>query len=230
MSLSAQAITVVAPNQQSNTGLSTGLNDADRTYQMQFGSNLLTGINVGDSITGLTFRISSNQVTPSSPASSFTDYEIYLAEAANAISSMSNTFANNMINSVQVRDGGLSFDEGDFQGGALNPNTNPFGPVINFSTPYTYLGGDLVVLISHTPGSATIGFLDALTTSAPGYGTDFQAFSAGSFGATTGSQQAMTITQFTVAQAQPIPEPVTILGTLASLGFGFVFKKKQSSK
>ncbi|MBL1211526.1 PEP-CTERM sorting domain-containing protein [Geminocystis sp. GBBB08] len=222
---SVNALTVTTPNLQSTTGNNTALSISNRTYQMQYGASLLTGINIGDVITGLTFRISSNLLNSNSLAASFTDYEIYLSQAVNTIANMSTTFANNQSNSVQVRDGALSFNANDFQGGALNPSTNPFGPVISFDNPYTYQGGDLVVLIQHTPSSSNIGFLDALNTSTPGYGTDFRAFTGNSFGATTGTQASITITQFTV-EPQAVPEPLTILGTLASLGFGIVFKKK----
>ena len=57
------AATVVAPNQTANAGISTALNNGNRTYLMQYGASLLSGINVGDQITGLTFRISSGRQT-----------------------------------------------------------------------------------------------------------------------------------------------------------------------
>jgi hypothetical protein len=224
---SAYGITVVAPNQQSNQELSTALNNSDRTYQMQYGASLLTGINIGDQITGLTFRIASDSSRPSSPATTFADYEIYLGQAVNSVANMSATFADNMSNSSQVRDGALSFTAGAFQGGAVNPTTNPFGPVISFDTPYTYQGGDLVVLINHTPGSSSVGFLDSLNTSASGYGTNYRAFVQTTFGATTGSPISMTITQFSVESPTAVPEPVTILGTLLAGGIGVAFKKKK---
>ncbi|MBL1209386.1 PEP-CTERM sorting domain-containing protein [Geminocystis sp. GBBB08] len=202
------------------------MSDLNRAYQMQYGASLLTGINIGDQITGLTFRIASNSSRSSSPATTFADYEIYLAQAVNSVANMSTTFASNMSNTSQVRDGGLSFSAGAFQGGAVNPTTNPFGPVINFDTPYTYQGGDLVVLIRHTAGSSDVGFLYSLSTTASGYGTDYRAFFGTSFGATTGSQNSLHITQFSVTPTA-VPEPVTILGTLLAGGIGMAFKKKK---
>ena len=190
------AATVVAPNQTANAGISTALNNGNRTYLMQYGASLLSGINVGDQITGLTFRISSGQSNPSSPATSFTNWDLTLAQAANPISSLSTTFASNLTNPVLVRSGALAFAAGAFPGGAVNPTTNPFGPVINFTTPYTYQGGDLVVLISHTGGTNAVGFLDALNIGAPGYDSVFRALSANLFNAAiaTTSYQSFTIT------------------------------------
>ena len=224
------AATVVAPNQTANAGISTALNNGNRTYLMQYGASLLSGINVGDQITGLTFRISSGQSNPSSPAASFTNWDLTLAQAANPISSLSTTFANNLTNPVLVRSGALSFAAGAFPGGAVNPTTNPFGPVINFTKPYTYQGGDLVVLISHTAGTDSIGFLDALSSTSL-----FRALSANSFNATSGSNQAVTITQFTTSPALPpatTPEPSALvgLGVIVALGAGFKHRHTPADK
>jgi hypothetical protein len=199
---------------------------------LQYGSSLLTGINVGDQISGLTFRIVSDTVRNSSPASTFTNWDLTLAQAVNTVPNMSTTFADNMLNPVQVRNGSLSFSAGAFQGGAVNPTTNPFGPVITFSTPYTYQGGDLVVLISHTPGSLSIGGLDALSTSSSGYGTDYRAFTANSFNGISGLQISMTITQFTTAPATPVPfefSPALGLGVLGGLFAVKKFVKRKKS-
>ncbi|WP_260442118.1 PEP-CTERM sorting domain-containing protein [Microcystis aeruginosa] len=231
------AATVVAPNQTSNAGLSTALIDGNRTYLMQYGASLLSGINVGDQITGLTFRLSSSgtgsSVPPSSPATSFTNWDLTLAQAANPISSLSTTFASNLTNPVLVRSGALAFAAGAFPGGAVNPTTNPFGPVINFTTPYTYQGGDLVVLISHTGGTNAVGFLDALNIGAPGYDSVFRALSANLFNAAiaTTSYQSFTITQFTTSPALPpatTPEPSALVGLGAVVGLGASFKRRRA--
>jgi hypothetical protein len=52
------------------------------------------------------------------------------------------------------------------------------------------------MLFSHTgsDSSATI-FLDAITTAAPGYGSEFRGFSANAFGAASGSTAALVIVQ-----------------------------------
>jgi hypothetical protein len=225
------AATVVAPDQTSNNGTNTALRDRNRTYLIQYGASLLTGINIGDQITGLTFRIGSDSADLSSPAASFTNWDLTLAQAANPISGLSTTFADNLTNPVLVRSGALSFAAGAFPGGALNPTTNPFGPVINFTTPYTYQGGDLVALISHTAGTDTIGFLDSLDVSAPGYGSLFGALSATSFNATSGDEASVTITQFTTSPALPpatTPEPSALVGLGAVIALGFGLKRRHA--
>lgn len=222
------AATVVAPNQTSTGGTNTVLRDLDRTYLIQYGASLLSGINIGDQITGLSFRIGSASAQPSSPAASFTNWDLTLAQATNPISGLSTTFANNLTNPVQVRSGALSFSAGAFQGGAVNPTTNPFGPVINFTTPYTYQGGDLVVLISHTAGTNTVGFLDSLNTGAPGYGSLFRALTANSFNATSGDNASVTITQFTTSPAAQTPEPSALVGLGAIVALGLGLKRRHA--
>jgi hypothetical protein len=213
----------------STGGFNPALNDGNRTYQMQFGASYLGGISVGDKITGISFRIASNSQEPDSPASSFTNWDLTLAQAANSVSTMSTTFANNMSDPELVRSGALSFAAGAFQGGAVNPNTNPFGPVIAFSTPYTYRGGDLVVLISHTAGTSTVGFLDSLNSSSPAYGSGYRALRTSAYGATTAttSDATLTITQFTIESGSPVvPEPsMMVIASVLGIG-GYVGKRR----
>jgi hypothetical protein len=223
------AVVTVPDGITTNGGTNTALNASDRTYQMQFGASYLGGISVGDKITGISFRIGSNVERPGSPASSFTNWDLTLAQAANSVSTMSTTFANNMSDPELVRSGALSFAAGAFQGGAVNPNTNPFGPVIAFSTPYTYRGGDLVVLISHTPGTDSVGFLDSLDATSPGYGSGYRALSASVYGATTATNTdaSLTITQFTIESGSPVvPEPsMMVIASVLGIG-GYVGKRR----
>lgn len=223
------AVVTVPDGITSTSGTNTALSASDRTYQMQFGASYLGGISVGDKITGISFRISSDDVYSDSPASSFTNWDLTLAQAANSVSTMSTTFANNMSDPTLVRSGALSFTAGEFQGGAVNPNTNPFGPVIAFSTPYTYQGGDLVVLISHTAGTSTVGFLDSLNSSSPVYGSGYRALSANDYGATTAtnSTPSLTITQFTIESGSPVvPEPsMMVIASVLGIG-GYVGKRR----
>jgi hypothetical protein len=190
----------VAPDNFTATSGTTGVNTllrnngGPRTYQMQFSPVALGGLPVGAKITELRFRLSTNMAA-AFPANVITwsDYEVTLAQAANAISGMSTNFASNMRSPVVVKLGPLSIGGGSFTAGG---NPNAFSPFVVFDSPYVYQGGDLVMLFRHTGSdSANTAFLDAVSSSTPGYGTDFRAFSANSFTASSGTQASLTIAQ-----------------------------------
>jgi hypothetical protein len=218
---------VVAPGSYTTTfgpsGLNTLLRNSGfpRTYQMQFSSAALAGLPVGARITELRFRLNTNTVPMSAfPTNTVTwsDYEVTLAQAANPISGMSATFGLNMRSPVLVKNGALSLSANSF---TTSAGLNPFGSLVVFDTPYVYQGGDLVMLFSHTGSdSASSAYLDDLTTATPGYGTDFQAFSATSFGAASGTQTAVNIAQivFTYSPGQIISSSGTNVVVVGSGG------------
>lgn len=166
-----------------------------RTYQMQFTSSALGGLPVGARITALGFRLYTN-TTVSFPGitTSWSQYQVTLAQAANPISTMSTTFQANMLNPVLVKSGALSISPNQF---TANGNPYPFGTLVVFDTPYVYQGGDLVMYFTHSgsDSSSAPAFLDAATNGTPGYGTSFRALSATTFGATTGAAASVTIAQ-----------------------------------
>ena len=203
--------TNVAPVSYTATPGTTGLNTLlrnsgnPRTYQMQFSAAALAGLPVGAKITELRFRLQNIPVAafPTNNVN-WSDYEVTLAQAAYPISSMSTYFTSNMRSPVSVKSGALSLTANTFTAGA---SPNGFGSFIVFDRPYVYQGGDLVMHFSH-PGSdsATTAYLDALTTTTTGYGTDFRALSASSYAANTGAAASATIVQivFTYSPGQTI--------------------------
>ncbi len=220
--------TAVAPAIYAATSGTGGLNtllrntNAPRTYQMQFSAAALGGLPVGARITELRFRLTSTAVAafPSNTVT-WSDYDVTLAQAANPIAGMSTTFALNMRSPALVKSGALSLSANTFTASA---DPNAFASLVVFDTPYVYQGGDLVMLFSH-PGSdsTNTAFLDDLSVSTPGYGTDFRAFSANSFNATVGSQAAVTIAQivFTFSPGVTILHDggnVVVVGTGGSPG------------
>ena len=68
-----------------------------------------------------------------------------------------------MTNPVLVRDGAYSLVTGSYPGGAT---PNAWGATIEFTTAYSYQGGDLVILLSHPGFSGWSGTLDAVTSNA----------------------------------------------------------------
>ncbi|MCC5785064.1 MAG: dockerin type I repeat-containing protein [Phycisphaerales bacterium] len=201
-SASAQSFAVV-PEARANERGTSGLNTLTRndgfprTYQQQFVEAELAaqGLMPGMTITGVTWRTSivgSNPPTwPPAGGATWSDYQITLAEAANPISAMSTTFADNMLNPVLVRSGELTIPEGAFASpDPAAPAPNPWGHEVTFD-PYIYQGGDLVILYSH-PGSdiTTNVFLDVVVSN-DAWG---RAASASSFLATSGTSISANFT------------------------------------
>jgi hypothetical protein len=200
----------VAPGNFTDTSGTTGVNTllrnkgGPRAYQMQFSPTALERLPVGARITELRFRLSTNNPPFPTDVTTWANYEVTLAQAANTISGMSTNFASNMLSPVIVKGGPLGIGASSFTGGG---NPNAFSSFVIFDTPYVYQGGDLVMLFRHTGSDSTsTAFLDAASTSGPGYGTDFRAFSANSFSAASGAQASVTIAQivFTYSIAETI--------------------------
>lgn len=188
--------TIVLPSGFSSTaGGSTftgPLSTAGRSYQLVIDSSLLTTL-IGSQITGLTFRSSASASTtwPTSQVT-VTDYDIYMGPAV-PIASGSTTFANNQTGTqTQVRSGGLTLAAGAFPAGG----TSSWGPVITFTSPYTYNGGNLNILIRQS-GAGSNRAVDAVGTSVSGYGTLFRAAWGSGITSSGGSQGNFAVTQLT---------------------------------
>jgi hypothetical protein len=208
--------TAAAPNSYLSKYGTNGLNtllrntNSPRAYQMQFSASALAGLPVGAKITELWFRLETNNAAFPASTVTWSDYEVTLARAANTIPGMSTTFSANMLSPVLVKSGPLSIGPNNFTSGGA---PNAFCPFIVFDTPYTYQGGDLVMLFRH-PGSnsaAAPPFLDSLSALTSGYGTDFRAISATSFSATTGVAASVTIVEIVFNYS--INQTLTRMGT-----------------
>lgn len=114
-------------------------------FQQVFGPSLLGQLNVGDQISGLTFRVDGPD--PTVPSQIVANYEIRMSTSANPPGSLSPTFAANRgADEVIVRSGPLVIGPDDFPGGG---SPNPFGVMIPFATPFVYAGGPLLIEIAH---------------------------------------------------------------------------------
>lgn len=210
---------VVLPNSaastEGNSVLSAAVGINARTLQLQVAASQLGDVPVGSVINNIVFRQDAVG-TGAAPAASYSysQYKIALAQAANSIGSMSLTFADNMQSPVTVFDGPLTIAALSFPGGS---SPNPWGASITFDTPYTYQGGDLVVLISHPDSTAgTAVFLDAVGVAS----SDFRSIRANTFNAPVADISDNVFTVFQLGYT-PVPEPMetALLTGVGLIGF-----------
>jgi hypothetical protein len=201
---------------EASDSIASVLGSGPRTLQFAYDSTQLGGLTVGSVLTGLAFRLDVTE-----PAFPFTlnwlSYNIVLSTSLNNPGVLSPTFANNIgPDAVTVRSGSLTLPAGSFPGGG---SPNAFGPTISFTTSYTYMGGDLLLTISHT-GNGNQSFGVDAVTDAPGL---YQGLVAASFNAATAD--AGFATKSPVVQFTAVPEPGTLTLLLAG-SFALRFRRR----
>lgn len=147
--------TVVAPSALNGVeGSGFYIFNGPITFQQVYAASQLNGLAPGSIINGMQFRLDS--IFNSSPASTVTNFDVALGPSNFAPGSLSNNVASNQgAGTVQVRTGSLSFAENSFPSGG---SPNGWGPVIPFSASYTYMGGDLLLTVSHTAPTSELDF------------------------------------------------------------------------
>ena len=208
----------------SGTGASFTLGTFDYTGQQDYGASLLSGLPMGAIIDGFSLRLAAGQSTMTSAFSS-SHFDISIGPSAFPPGSLSASTAGNQgPGTVLARSGPITFPANSFVGGA---NPNPFGPLISFTTPYTYTGGDLLLTFSDTAFSTALVF-DAQSNL---FSTAQGAQNLGVFNSSTVPQSVpgfALIVQFdyTLASAA-VPEPssltlsgLSVLAGLAHWCFG----------
>ena len=184
------------------------------TFQWVYSASQLNSA-VGDQITGIGFRLAAGEATIGS-ALNYSTFNLQLGTSLQPAGSLSTTFAANQgADTTTVLSGPLSIAGGSFVGG---PGPNPFYD-INFTTPYTYTGGDLLFTLRHSDPGISVG-VDANSVPNPVTDTVGQ---PGNLAATTGQSQFFNspITQIEFSQSTPEPASLTLLATaLVAGGFG----------
>ena len=146
-------------------GESTSLGDLSNTVQTVYNESVLldSGLEVGDVLTGLSFRVGAGIRTTANTrreAPNFTveNYIIRLSTSNNSALDLSDTFADNRGDDLTVvRSGSLDFNAADYDDSSIALSQgdnarapNAFGSVITFDTTFTYQGGDLLLEYTHT--------------------------------------------------------------------------------
>ena len=225
-----------------NLGDSNALGTFNNTVFSIYDESLVlaAGINPGDQLTGLAFRVGGG---PSNAVPNFTveNYIFDLGHALPGIQANVNLNDNFNANAVggaltNVHTGRVDFNAADYPN--TNPSTidgtaNPFGPSIVFDTNFTYEGGDLLLRYTHTVPEALTGSLvtsrgDSIssTFSVPDFGDNrVQTFFGSGFDATDRGfptifgEFSATIIQFdVVAAAIPEPSSAALLMGLGMIG------------
>jgi hypothetical protein len=171
-------------------------------FQWGFATSQLTAM-VGDSITGLGFRLAPNLSSIPGPITIGT-FDLQLSSSLNPIGGLSTNYANNIASNVTtVYSGGLTL--GSLTGGA---GPNPFF-MINFANPFTYTRGDLLMTLNMADISTPV-LIDAN-------------FAGGNLGETvwcTGGSCVAGYFDVPITEFQYAPSAVPEPGTLVLLSSG----------
>lgn len=207
LSVIPQSLATTEGNSASNLVFSTSA----RTSQFVWSSSLVAGAGVtpGSVITGFSPRQNGGAGTWPGTSLTITSYQVTMSTSANAPGSLSTTFANNLsADAVVTRSGPLSVTANSYPGGA---GPNPFGPVIPFTSPFTYSGGDLLMELRFT--ATVTGSMQDSSDSTAGMSSVFNVDNTASTGI------AGTLVPVIQFQFTPVPEPGT-LTMLAAVGSG----------
>lgn len=117
--------------------------DWPHTLQQVYGSATLGGLPAGSVITGISLRLDSWQAAYQTGPYTYSRFDLDLGPSNFAPGGLLPVFAGNQgPGTTRVRRGPLTLDMSAFPQGGY---PNGFGPVIPFSAPYTYTGGDLLL-------------------------------------------------------------------------------------
>jgi hypothetical protein len=227
-SATAQIQTVVPNNftaVEGNSSSSSLFQTGPASLQVFYSEGFLNaaGITPGVLIEGLAYRRTGGGATGPAGDTTFANYNIFMSQSFPDPTSMTTTFANNIVGpQTQVHSGSLTFPANSMPGGAT---PNAFGPVIDFSTPYAYSGGSLLIEIRRSARTGdTLSFnTDVDNTAATQVGARWL-FNTTSDTATTGTISASG----QIFQLTYVPEPSG--GALVGLAMLALTARRRSEK
>jgi hypothetical protein len=225
------AAQVVIPNNFAGTstgtvGFNTVMRQFERTIQAVYDTSILGGLTPGTQITGLSYRMfftGSNPATFPAINLNYANYDIYLSTTTALPGSLSTTFATNRGGDfTQVRGGAMTVTANTYTKGVDAATPAPWGPVINFTTPFLYTGGRLLLEVRHSGNDGlTQGnlFMDCAPDVAGVVGNIANTTSPGAYLATTGATglSAAPVVRLETVVPEPATWAVLGIGALALL-------------
>lgn len=193
--------------------------------QEQFASSLFSNVAIGSQLTSIGIRLYTGAATNSKELD-YTNFEIQVGTGANAMGSLSRTFSANLgADTIVARSGALTIAKNGLKADSCTSRrkcstivpTNSFY-TLDFTTPYTYEGGDLLITFSSQLAANTIGqviSLDAVDPYAVSTINTMSTSGSGSAFPTIGGPLNFSfapIVQFDFAAPQPaaaVPEPAS---------------------
>lgn len=162
----------------------TALGFFSNSVQVVFNEEIAigSGLNPGDRITGLAFRVGSDF---EAPVFAVADYRIALATSLNSAEKLRPDFTlNRGPDYVVARTGPLSYDGSEYEDGS---SPNAFGEPFEFQRSFTYRGGDLLLEYTHSffpqvnsAANAVENFSGVQSQFSAGFNTTIESF--GGFG------------------------------------------------
>lgn len=232
---SAQVVipSAFASTSTGTTGFNTVMRQFDRSMQAVYSASVL-GLNVGDQINGISFRMNftaSNAFT-TFPANTltFANYDIFMSTTSVTPGSMSTTYAANQGGDfMQVRSGSLTVSPNTYTKGPDAATPGTWGSVISFNNAFTYNGGNLLIEIRHTGNGDAAGnmFIDTVADSAGSWQAIANTTSGSAYTATTGTVGA-TAAPVARLNLAPVPEPASM--TVLGLGALALLRKRRAKK
>jgi Secretion system C-terminal sorting domain len=173
-----------------------------RTYQLLIHEDLLTNL-VGEEIQALSWRIVPAASSNWPPIDvTVPNYDLYLSGSVTPANRSLTDFSANVVGpQKQVRSGSLFIPMNSYPSGN---SPNDWGPEIMFDSLYLYTGGNLLIELRLTGTGTTNQSTDALTSTAPGFGTLFSACWGSSYTANSGSNGNFSIVRLTADDPVPV--------------------------
>lgn len=218
---SAQTTTVVPfgfDATEGNSSSSTLFTPSATSLQVFYSEAFLAaaGITPGAVLDGMAYRRTGGGTTGPLGDTTMAEYNIFMSPSFADPASMTTTYANNVVGAqTQVHGSSITFPANSFPGGGT---PNAFGPMIDFSTPYVYTGGSLLIEVRRS----------ARTGNTSSFNTDFDSTP----GSVAGARMLFNLTSNTAAtgtlsngahifQLRYIPAPGSVaLAGMAALALG----------
>lgn len=182
------------------------------------------GITPGVMIDGVAYRRNTGGTTGPAGDTTIANYNIFMSQSNPDTSTFSTTFANNVVGAqTQVHSGSITFLANSFPGGAT---PNAFGPTIDFTTPYAYAGGSLLIEIRRSARTGdTTSFNTDVDNTAPTQAGARWLFNTSSDSATTGT--IVVGGQIFQLRYTPIPEPSSLALLTVVAAAGYLAKRRR---